>query len=683
MKIRSIFVKIMFPMMIIVCLSAIAILSITDYLFNNAYENQIKTQNVDSCKFISQSVESFMSKAYSITEELACSDAIITMNHDIQTPIVEGTAERNDYFELIYIQDMNGDQTARSSGELGNRANRWWFIQMLEQNEPFVSKSYYSVNTNMTCASIFFPLVENNQTIGILATDIKLATLQSLVEEFSDTESGKISYIIDGEGNVVAHPESVYYEELYNYKTLTRTVTQKDENGNTLYDADGNILTEEMKITVSDEYTEMIASVMAGETGSAEVKDNGKTYYADYAPVKLDGFSDSWSVVTLQDKSKAMSLMNRVNQSGILIAIIAVFFAVLLIALITRTITKPIKLSHKRLNQLSEGDLTSVVPEAGGNDESARLLIDLNKTIAVLRDIIQNINESVQKIADGDFRQSVSSSFQGEFNELATSLTEIVGSIGQTMNQIQICANEFTEGFSTLDEVAHSLADGTTSQASAVEELSSTLTGISEKIARNAENSQNADRMMFSVQKQLKQSNEELQALTGAMEMIEKNSEEINSIIKVMQDIASKTNLLSMNASVEAARAGEAGKGFAVVASEIRSLALQCGEAAVNTSELIQKTTKNVRAGMERLQGTVDSIAAVSEGNNNTSRLISDISIATAEQSEAIKQIGTALEQISAITQSNSETALESAQSSLVMKQQAEQLKQLLSRYQY
>ncbi len=683
MRVRSIFAKILFPMILIVCLSAVLILSVTGRLFSNAYEDQIRNQNSDSCSFISQSVESFMSRAYTVTEELACSEAILTMDHDVQTPIVEGTAARNDYFELIYIQDMKGDQTARSSGELGNRANRWWFIQMLQENRPFVSKSYYSVNTNMACASIFIPLVKNNKTIGILATDIKLATLQSLVEEFSDMESGKISYIIDGEGTVVAHPESVYYEELYNYKTLTRTVTQKDSQGNTLYDASGNILTKEAPIEISDEYAAMISAVMAGRVGSAEVTDNGIAYYANYAPVKLDGSSDSWSVVTLQDKSKAMSLMNRVSRSGMLITITAVILSLVIIALITRTIVRPIQLSHRRLKQLSEGDLTSVVPDVSGRDESAQLLKDLNQTVGILKNIIQDINESAQKIAGGDFRQTGSRDFTGEFNVLVSSLSAIEGSISRTLSQINACANQFLNGLSAFDSAARSLAEGTTSQAGAVEELTAAMLGVSDKIMRNAESSQNADHMMNSVEAQLQQGNADLQELTQAMEAIEANSEEISSIIKMMQDIASKTNLLSMNASVEAARVGEAGKGFAVVASEIRSLAAQCGKAAVDTAELIEKTRKNVQIGMESLKVTVISIESASRGNHNTSRLLSDISVSTAEQAEAIGQINIALHQISEVTQNNSETASESAQTSFQMKRQAEQLKQLLSSYRY
>ncbi len=683
MKIRSIFFKIMFPMILIVCLSAISILLITERLFDNAYEEQIREQNSDACSFISQSVESFMGRAYTVVEELAYSEAILSMDHDIQTPIVEGVASRNEYLELLYIQDMSGDQTARSSGELGNRANRWWFLQMLQDDEPFVSKSYYSVNTNMACASIFLPLVKDNRTIGILAADIKLAALQSLVEEFSDTKEGTISYIIDGEGTVVAHPESVYYEELYNYKTLVRTVTQKDQDGNTLYDGSGNILTEEVPIEISEEYADMISAVMAGEVGSQEVTDHGTTYYASYAPVELDGCSDSWSVVTLQDKAKAMSLMNRINRSGIFITAAAVLAALVIIALITRSIVRPIQLSHKRLKQLSEGDLTSIVPDVGGRDESAQLLKDLNQTIGVLKNIIQEINRSVQIVAQGDFRQRIRHNAAGEFDVLASSLAAVVGSMGRTLSQINLCANQFLSGLSAFDDAARSLAEGTTSQADAVEELSSTMTEVSDKIRRNAENSRNADQMMDSVAGQLHQGNADLQKLTAAMEAIEEDSLEISSISKIMQDIASQTNLLSMNASVEAARVGEAGKGFAVVASEIRSLAVQCGKAAEDTAELIERTRKNVEVGMENLQVTVSSIQSASQGNMDTSRLLSDISAATARQAEAVGGIGRALEQISEITNRNSQTAAVSAQTSSRMKQQAESLKQLLSSYRY
>ena len=222
MKFRSISSKFMLPMILILSIFAATILGITGNLLQDTYHRQIIKQDSEINSFIAQSVGNFMNKAYAVTEELAYSKTILTMNGKLQAPAVKSTAQRNDYFELVYIQDTNGDQTARSVGELSNRASRWWFKKMMELQKPFISKSYYSVSTNMACASIFYPLITGSQMKGILATDIKLTTLQALIEESADIENDRISFIIDGEGTILAHPESIYYEELYNYKTLTK-----------------------------------------------------------------------------------------------------------------------------------------------------------------------------------------------------------------------------------------------------------------------------------------------------------------------------------------------------------------------------------------------------------------------------------------------------------------------------
>lgn len=682
MKQKSIFGKFLFPMVLIVCLFATAILSITGKLFSKAYERQIVRQNNDTCNFISQSVESFMDKAYRITEELANSNAILSMDTQIQTPVVQGTAQRNDYFELIYIQDMNGDQTGRSSGTLGNRANRWWFTQMMEKRKPFVSKSYYSISTNMACASIFIPLQSGNEMIGIMATDIKLATLQSLVEQYSDTETGRITFIIDGEGAVIAHPESVYYEELYNYKTQTRTISQKDTSGQILYDNNGNMLTEELPIELSAEYADVINNVMSGQAGSSMVTDNGKTYYASYTPVTLNGDSDSWSVITLQDKAHALSMMKEVHTIGILITVMAVIIAIILIVIITGTITSPIKQCLNRLKLLSEGDLTTVLPNSSGNDESAELVNTLNKTIQILSKIITEITTFVTQIDHGDFTQTISSDYNGDFHTLADSLSSITQTMRNTLLQINHHSNILMTNINQLDLGTQMLSDGTTNQASAIEELSATLTDISQRVSDNASNSKQSDEKMEAIQEMITYSNNNLKILVDSMHTIETNAEEINGISKSIQNIANETNLLSMNASIEAARAGEAGKGFAVLAGKIRLLAEECTQAAQNTSDLIEKTHIHISESMEALNTTVQSIHSVSEQTETASTYIHDITKASNEQAEAIHQIASAVNQISDVTQSNSANAAQSAATSNAMKQQMQTLNELLKHYQ-
>ncbi|MBO5459507.1 MAG: methyl-accepting chemotaxis protein [Lachnospira sp.] len=681
MRLKSIFAKFLVPTVLIISIFAVAILSVIGNLFTNAYEEEITHENIETCNFISQSVSDFMSRAYHITEELAYSNDILSMDTERQTPVVQGVAQRNDYFELVYIQDLNGDQTSRSSGTLGNRANRWWFTEMMNKKQPFVSKSYYSVSTNMACASIFIPLKSNNQMIGILATDIKLASLQSLVEQYSDIESGRIAFIIDGEGAVIAHPESVYYEELYNFKTRTRTISKKDSSGKILYDTSGNIITEELPIELSEEYANAINSVMSGESGNCTVSDNGKTYYASYSPVALDGNSDSWSVITLQDKHAALSMTDDVNATGILITIIDLIIAILIITAITRSITSPIKQCLNRLKLLSEGDLTTVLPDASGNDESAELVNTLNKTIKTLSIIISEITEFVTQIEHGDFTRTISADYSGEFNELAKALSSVTYTMRNTLIQIEHHSDILMNNINQLDLGAQMLSDGTSNQASAVEELSATLTDISQHISDNAGNSRQSDAKMDSIQEMVQCNSDNLNTLVDSMHTIKENSNEINGISKLIQDIANQTNLLSMNASIEAARAGLAGKGFAVLAGKIRILAEECTQAAQSTSDLIEKTHNSIHDGMEALENTVASMQSVSEQTETASLYIRNITKASNEQAEAINQIAAAVNQISEVTQSNSASAVQSAAASNTMKDQINTLNELLRHY--
>ncbi len=341
-------------------------------------------------------------------------------------------------------------------------------------------------------------------------------------------------------------------------------------------------------------------------------------------------------------------MLQKVNKSGITVTIIAIICAVLLFALITKTITKPIKLCLGRLKLLADGDLTTVIPKVKGN-----------------------------------FTGKISNEFKGEFNNLASSLALINESMVTTINHINTAASAIISGAKNFDVSAQTLADGTSDQASATEELFASLTGITEEIKQTSYNTKQADEMMSQIVKEVDEGNKNLQKLTDTMTTIEENSNEISSITNLMQNIAAKTNLLSMNASVEAARAGEAGKGFAVVASEIRSLASQCNDAALKTADLISKTCSNVQDGMADLKIAVNSLKNIEEKNQATDKLVNSISIATEDQSEAITQIHEALEQISIVTQGNSATAHENASTSKEIIYHASQLKQLLEKYNY
>lgn len=683
MGFRSIFQKIVIPMALIVSLLGAGILGIVGKLFRETYERQIYEENNNTASFVAQSVGSFMDMAYRISEQLANMDAVLTMDTDIQTPLLEGTVERNDYFELIYIQDMQGDQTGRSSGTLGNRANRWWFIQMLETGRPFVSKSYYSVNTNMACASIFLPLIKEGEEIGILATDIKLDKLQEAVAEFSDPDTGKISFIIDGEGVVVAHPEKVYYEELYNYQNMTRTVTKKDQNGKVLYDADGNIETEELSISISPEYEEMLKQVMNGKSGQGLIVDNGKEYYISYAPIMMDGYSDSWSVISLREKSESMRLMDKIFQAGVWATVAAVVLAVFLILFLTRTITKPIQCCLQRLTALSKGDLTTELPAVRGKDETAQLMAVLGETIQTLKGMIDDLTTQLHQIAQGDVTKREKRAYSGDFNELGKSLYVISASLNQSVRQVGEHSAKVYDSANALSGTAQQLADAAAMQAGAVGDLTAAVEDTSDKVHTSAKAAEKASLRMEQVNENMLSSNDAVMKLAEAMARMQEDSRKISGIAKTVQEIALQTNLLSLNASVEAARAGKAGKGFAVIAGEIRELAAHCAQAAEDTAAIIKTTLGEIRQSEEILNTTVSGIENSAVGVQEVNELVGDISAAAKMQVESMNQISEALDKISGAVQNNSAIAQESASSSVEMQEYARSLKQAVQAYHY
>ena len=174
MKKTSIFKQLLLPMILIVCVLALCLTGIVVTIFVKSYERQIYGRSQDKSQLVSGEIAMFLDGAHGITEELSVNPSILTMETDIQTPILEDCVRRNSYLELLYIQGTDGMQTGRSSGELADRSGRWWFQQTVEEQKPFISKSYYSVNTGMPCASIFFPMYRENMFTGIFAVDLKL-----------------------------------------------------------------------------------------------------------------------------------------------------------------------------------------------------------------------------------------------------------------------------------------------------------------------------------------------------------------------------------------------------------------------------------------------------------------------------------------------------------------------------
>ena len=222
-----------------------------------------------------------------------------------------------------------------------------------------------------------------------------------------------------------------------------------------------------------------------------------------------------------------------------------------------------------------------------------------------------------------------------------------------------------------LAEAGKELAEGSASQAAAIEQTSSSLEEMGSMTRQNAENSSHANSLMLETKETVGQANKSMQGLTASMKEISVASEQTQKIIKTIDEVAFQTNLLALNAAVEAARAGEAGAGFAVVADEVRNLARRTAEAAKDTAGLIESTVKKVKDGVVLVDRTNAEFSRVLGSASKAGELVGEIAAASHEQSQGIDQINGAVAEMDKIIQENSASAQESSSASLELNSRA------------
>ncbi len=350
---------------------------------------------------------------------------------------------------------------------------------------------------------------------------------------------------------------------------------------------------------------------------------------------------------------------------------------------IAKGISRPLKALADRLNGFVAGDLSSEFPAVQSEDEVAEMTRAATDMAANLRMIIEDINQALSAMASGDWtvKFRYPDLYVGDLDELKGALRDIKYKMNEALYDVNEVSDQVSMGAGSLADAAQSLAEGATDQAGAVQQLQATISNITSMVDNTAEHTKNSSKQAQEYSAKADEGRTEMNHLMEIMGRINETSEKISNIIGEIEDIASQTNLLSLNASIEAARAGEAGRGFAVVADQIGKLAEQSAQSAVNTRDLIGGTLEEIHAGNEAVDHASQTLSIIVEGVRNIAQDSEELTQIAATQAEAMEQAESGVNQISEIVQSNSAAAEELSATSEELLAQSENMTNLVKQF--
>ena len=295
---------------------------------------------------------------------------------------------------------------------------------------------------------------------------------------------------------------------------------------------------------------------------------------------------------------------------------------------------------------------------------------------------LNKVKHDIERMSAGDLSGKIDANGNDELAQMVQSLRVLQTNVMLLVGQIKEATDVVNSGAAEIATGNADLSARTESQASSLEETASSMEELTSTVKQNADNAREANRLVASASDTAMKGGKAVAQVVGTMGSIKESSRKIVDIIGVIDGIAFQTNILALNAAVEAARAGEQGRGFAVVAAEVRNLAQRSAGAAKEIKSLIGDSVEKVEAGSKLVDDAGKTMDEIVSQVKQVAGYMSDITLASQEQSQGIEQVNQAITQMDEVTQQNAALVEQAAAAAENMQGQAANLALLVDSFQ-